>query len=88
MTTTAFGVRLEPVPGTRYCIYTVVQQYMSAAGFVWFLFDGLVFLAVSYKIATSYSSTEDGLSWNTIVSGRALPRLSRAILQGGQQYFL
>jgi hypothetical protein len=38
---------------------------------------------------TNTTSTTAGWAWwSRIISGRALPRLSRAILQGGQQYYL
>ncbi|KAF9452892.1 hypothetical protein P691DRAFT_720652 [Macrolepiota fuliginosa MF-IS2] len=52
------------------------------------LYDSCVFLAISYKIASQHGSPDERVGWATLVSGKALPRLSRAVLQGGQQYYL
>ncbi|KAF9447365.1 hypothetical protein P691DRAFT_760851 [Macrolepiota fuliginosa MF-IS2] len=88
MSTTSFGVKSERIPGTEFCVYSGVNRYIAVAGFGVFFFDTLVFAAISYKIASSHSTLDVGVSWDTVVSGRALPRLSRAVLQGGQQYYL
>lgn len=52
------------------------------------IFDGLVFVFISYRIATTHANDDDHSHWRTFVSGKALPRLSKALLQSGQQYFL
>ncbi|XP_006456228.1 hypothetical protein AGABI2DRAFT_77336, partial [Agaricus bisporus var. bisporus H97] len=87
MTTSIYGARLGHIPGTGYCTYLEVHPYVSAAGFMLASFDTAVFVAISYKISISHGGGRIGINWDTIVSGRALPRLSRAVLQGGQQYF-
>lgn len=56
-------------------------------------YDTAIFFCISYRIATNHETTPDGkplgtISWGNIISGRALPRLSRAVLKGGQQYYL
>lgn len=66
----------------------MVHGYVAAVGLVSAFFDTAVFVAVSYKISVSHSGLSLGVAWDTVVSGRALPRLSRAVLQGGQQYYL
>ncbi|EKM77798.1 hypothetical protein AGABI1DRAFT_130070 [Agaricus bisporus var. burnettii JB137-S8] len=88
MTTSIYGARFGHIPGTGYCTYLEVHPYVSAAGFMLASFDTAVFVAISYKISISHGGGRIGINWDTIVSGRALPRLSRAVLQGGQQYFL
>lgn len=88
MTTTVYGAKAIHIPGTGYCIYSKVERYMGAAGFMSSFFDTAVFFGISYKIASSHSNIDVGISWDTLISGRALPRLSRSILQGGQQYYL
>jgi hypothetical protein len=88
MTTSIYGAQFGHIPGTGYCTYLAVHQYVSAAGFTLVFFDTAVFVATSYKMAISHIGSSIGISWDTIISGRALPRLSRAVLQGGQQYFL
>lgn len=88
MTTTIYAAELGHIPGTGYCIYTQVQQYDSAPGFMLAIFDTAVFVAISYKVAILHSDPGTGVTWDTVISGRALPRLSKAVLQGGQQYYL
>jgi hypothetical protein len=88
MSMTVFAAQSAHVPGTEYCAYSVVSDYLAAAGFVFFCFDSFVFLAISYKIATTHSDEDAGITWEAAVSGRALPRISRSVLQGGQQYYL
>ncbi|KAF5353965.1 hypothetical protein D9756_006954 [Leucocoprinus leucothites] len=82
------GVRAVHIPDTKYCIDSQPEHYVLAGGIIPVIFDTFVFLAISYKIAVSYSTLDVKVSWGTLVSGKALPRLSRAILQGGQQYYL
>jgi hypothetical protein len=86
--TVPLGVRAANIPGTKYCIDSEPRRYVIAGGFIPVVFDTFVLLAISYKIGTSHSTQDLRVSWSTLVSGRALPRLSRAILQGGQQYYL
>lgn len=88
MTVVVYGAHAVHIPGTGYCIYSKVEQYMGASAFMASFFDTSVFIGISYKIASSHSDLDVGVSWDTLVSGRALPRLSRAVLQGGQQYYL
>jgi hypothetical protein len=86
--TVPLGARATHIPGTKYCIDLEPPHYVIAGGFTPVVFDTFVFLAISYKIGTSHSTHDARVSWSTLVSGRALPQLSRAILQGGQQYYL
>lgn len=81
------GTGSRHIDGTRYCTLYVVKQYVSVASFLPAVFDTLVFFAISYKIVFQ-SITHSGSSWNMFFSGKALPALSQAILQGGQQYYL
>ncbi|KAF9233841.1 hypothetical protein BU15DRAFT_79699 [Melanogaster broomeanus] len=75
------------IADTRHCIGLKVADYLSAAFIVPGLFDALVFLAVTYKILVSHR-TSAPRTWRVFCCGEALPRLSRAILQGGQQYYM
>ncbi|KAF9449859.1 hypothetical protein P691DRAFT_811547 [Macrolepiota fuliginosa MF-IS2] len=88
VTTVPIGVRAAHIPGTKYCIDSQPGHYVIAGGILPLVFDTFVFLAISLKVGRSHSIQDARVSWNTLVSGRALPRLSRAILQGGQQYYL
>lgn len=82
------GVRAAHIPNTRYCIDSRLKPYVLLGGIFPVVFDTFVFLAISYKIIIMHSTLDVRISWNTLVSGKALPRLSRAILKGGQQYYL
>jgi hypothetical protein len=76
------------IPGTQYCIYSVVDRSLIANGAAFVAFDTFVLAAISYKIAACHSSSETGITWGTAVSGKTLSRVSKAILRGGQQYYL
>ncbi|KAJ3560749.1 hypothetical protein NP233_g10632 [Leucocoprinus birnbaumii] len=90
--TVILGAGSAHIPGTENCHYFVVDRYTATAGFTWLFFDTLVFLAVSYWVITAHpvrdaATTRFTVSWVGLISGRALPRLSKAVLQGGQQYY-
>lgn len=81
-----FGITAEHIQGTGYCTTYKVQLYASIAYFVPGFFDTVVFFAISYKIA--YQAHTGG-NWATrLFNGEMLPLLSKAILQGGQWYYL
>ncbi|KAF9229339.1 hypothetical protein BS17DRAFT_17601 [Gyrodon lividus] len=75
------------IANTRHCINQKMKSYVSSAFMVPVFFDALVFLAVTYKILV-FHPTAKPKGWKAFCCGEALPRLSRAILQGGQQYYL
>ncbi|KAF9442417.1 hypothetical protein P691DRAFT_765241 [Macrolepiota fuliginosa MF-IS2] len=85
--TAVVGVRAEHIEGTSYCVIYKVKGYAAVNQFLPAVFDTLVFLAISYKIISSRSALDSKINWRTIVTGKALPRLSRALLHGGQQYY-
>ncbi|KIJ68387.1 hypothetical protein HYDPIDRAFT_24674 [Hydnomerulius pinastri MD-312] len=75
------------ISDTAHCINHKIKQYVSAAFIIPVLFDALVFLAITYRIISSHHIKKPR-SWKAFCRGEALPRLSRAVLQGGQQYYL
>ncbi|KAF9230827.1 hypothetical protein BU15DRAFT_83136 [Melanogaster broomeanus] len=75
------------IADTKHCIGQRVADYVSVAFIVPEIFDALVFLAVTYKILVSHRVSTPR-TWRAFFCGEALPRLSHAILQGGQQYYL
>ncbi|KAK7056359.1 hypothetical protein VNI00_002913 [Paramarasmius palmivorus] len=87
--TAPLGSRASALGNTRYCINGGIKHYVGAAVVMPLVFDSLVFLAISYKILTTHTGQDDNWSWRTVVSPRkTLPRLSRALFRGGQQYYL
>ena len=80
------------LPDEKYCIVTAT--FPGYAGLVIILpaiYDTLVFFAVSYRL---YPAQEVGetTTWKERIglffTGQGLPKLSKALLQGGQQYYL
>lgn len=86
--TLPIGVVSAFVPGTRYFHESIIQPYIVVSALSSFLFDSCVFLEISHKIALTRSSPDERVGWATLVSGKTLPRLLRAILQGGQLCYL
>jgi hypothetical protein len=86
--TVVLGVRAFHARDTLHCLDAQPDPYVIAGGLAPVVFDTLVFLAISYKMVATHSTLDAKVSWRTLISGKALPRLSRAILQGGQQYYL
>ncbi|KXN81773.1 hypothetical protein AN958_03699 [Leucoagaricus sp. SymC.cos] len=84
-----FGVEPAYIPGTRYYHDTILRPWIGGIGLLLLLYDTVIFLSISYRLATSHTiSPHERITWNTLISGRALPHLSRAVLQGGQQFYL
>ncbi len=84
------GTHAKHIPGTSYCIVYEAQRYVPIANFMPAVFDTLVFFAVSYRMAFQNNQevgSEPGWarSW---FSTKNLPVVTRAFLQGGQQYYL
>jgi len=77
------------IANTGHCINVKVSGYVSAAFIVPMVFDALVHFAITFKILMSHPrDMTQPRSWkNFCCREKALPRLSRAILQGGQQYY-
>jgi hypothetical protein len=73
------------IPGTGYYMDSGIHPYVALSFLCGLIFDSSVFMAISYKLAFMHAPAD---GWKTLVSGKALPRLSRAVLQGGQQYYL
>lgn len=84
------GQEASHVAGTGYCAVYLGQKYVAITSFMPAVFDTLVFFAISYKIGFQYNRVPGGeSSWTSCwFSSRTLPMLSKAILQGGQQYYL
>jgi hypothetical protein len=86
------GLHPSYIPGTYYYKDSGLATYIAAAPWAVFLFDTTVFIAISYKIAKEHSITTDAeerqTGWIRLLSGRKLPQISKAVLRGGQQYYL
>lgn len=84
------GTSARHISGTKYCSIYEVAPYVPLANLTPAIFDTIVFLAVSYKLAfqgnqESWTQKSWTSSW---FSTRGLSQLQRAIIEGGQQYYL
>lgn len=86
----AFGGRPTQTPGTNDYQDDDIKPWVSLSLWLILLFDTAVLLATSYKIVFSFNTApaSQGVSWFNLLTGRTLPRLSRSIFRGGQQYYL
>lgn len=86
--TILLSLKPTPIPGTRYYQDSGIPPITALYILTGIVFDTSVFLAVSYRIASTQTLIDGQVRWSNFVSGKALPRLSRAVLQSGQQYYL
>lgn len=85
---TFFGTHVKHISGTDYCTIYGIDSYVSIVEYFPAAFDTVVFFAISYRLVTTHSLIDEEVSWRSVVTGKALPRLSRALLYSGQQYYL
>ena len=80
---------IQHIGPTKRCILTAVRSYVFVPVVLNAINDTLIFLAISYYIG---SYTIVGASWGarakSFFRADGLPRLSKALLQGGQLYYL
>ncbi|KAJ3567100.1 hypothetical protein NP233_g6584 [Leucocoprinus birnbaumii] len=87
MAFTVVDAQASHIPGTNYCAYTVAGQPLLANGVVFLVFDTFAFVTISYQIGYLHVDFEDGAGLRNATSGKALPKVSRALLRGGQRYY-
>ncbi|KAI6145346.1 hypothetical protein BKA82DRAFT_129866 [Pisolithus tinctorius] len=74
------------IADTKHCIRRRGSSALEIAFMDPVLFDTLVYFAITHKILITHT-TRGG--WRALFrGGRVLPHFSRAVLQGGQQYYL
>ncbi len=74
---------------TKYCIGSVIPKYVGASAIVPLVNDTLLFLALAWRLQQStYVESREERDFKAVVTGKHLTRLSRAIFQNGQAYFL
>ncbi|KZP16261.1 hypothetical protein FIBSPDRAFT_866100 [Athelia psychrophila] len=78
---------VDRVPYTPYCNSTSKHNYIPVT--MAFVHDTMVFLAISYRLATDAVAAADRRSRVlSIVTGKGLFSLSRSLMKGGQLYYL
>ncbi|KAF9562364.1 hypothetical protein CPC08DRAFT_634197 [Agrocybe pediades] len=84
-----FGGSADVIGSTSYCMVSRLHEYISVAVIVPFLYDTLVFVAITLYLVQNMESrrrSQGGL--RSLVSGVNMPDFSRSILRGGQLYYL
>ncbi|KAG6329752.1 hypothetical protein ID866_9338 [Astraeus odoratus] len=81
------GMHVDEISDTKHCIGVSGGKYLVVTMLFPLFFDTMVYIFITVKLSRTGNPREK-INWHTIISGAALPRLSRAILSGGQQYYL
>jgi hypothetical protein len=83
-----FSVKLAYNPKTWHFKDLGIQPLSPFTIFTIINYDSFVFHTISYKIGIAHIVIDREMGWKRFILGRALPRLSQAVLRGGQQYYL
>ena len=79
----------DNIPYTKRCHEVTVKDYGSIPTIITAVYDTLVFLAISWRII---SYTVEGDTWQArsrfFFMGKGLHSVSKALLRGGQLYYL
>ncbi|KZP02676.1 hypothetical protein FIBSPDRAFT_880115, partial [Athelia psychrophila] len=82
------SVRTGPLTDPQYCP-NYMMRYPTYPSVSSFIFDTLVLIAVSYRLAADAAIKQ---SWRarlqSVVTGKGLSRISRALMISGQLYYL
>jgi hypothetical protein len=84
-----FAYKGEHLGTTQRCIASEFARYGSIPALITAIFDTLVFIAISLRIA-SYTILDNdtfGARIKAFLRGHGLPNLSSCLLQGGQLYY-
>jgi len=85
---TVSSLRAAHIPKTRYCYDNTVKEYRSLPSIAIFIYDTPVFLAITWRLAANAVTDK---TWRarilSIVNGKGLYSLSKALLQYGQIYY-
>ena len=74
---------------TKYCIGTLVPKYVGASAIVPLSNDTLLFLALAWRLQQfTFGESQEERNLKAVVTGKHLTRLSKAIFENGQAYFL
>ncbi|KAL4067975.1 hypothetical protein V8B97DRAFT_1939408 [Scleroderma yunnanense] len=82
------GIHFMEIAHTEKCITTKGEKYVAVSFLVPLFFDTMVYIAIMIKLLPSRKQNEKKVTRRSIFRVESLPRLSHAIMRGGQQYYL
>ncbi|KAJ6454617.1 hypothetical protein C8R45DRAFT_846368 [Mycena sanguinolenta] len=87
--TAPLGSRAAHIGPTAQCILTVVPNDVKAAAIVPLINDTAVFLAINYRILVHTVAADSSMArLRVFLGGKKISTLSRALIQGGQHFYL
>ncbi|KAJ7691885.1 hypothetical protein B0H17DRAFT_934565, partial [Mycena rosella] len=72
-------------------VVSAPKAYESTPGVVLLVYDTLVFLAISFRLGTNFTQTQQQTPWTNIkalLSGSNLPAFSKSLFTDGQIYYM
>ncbi|KAF7360617.1 hypothetical protein MVEN_00793400 [Mycena venus] len=91
-TTVPIAGRAANSPDTSECILTHSSPYAGSSGIILTVYDTVIFLAISYRLVSTFAYIEPGLTrvekLRIFFDGSNLPAFSKALLTDGQIYYL
>ncbi|KIM58882.1 hypothetical protein SCLCIDRAFT_1049585 [Scleroderma citrinum Foug A] len=82
------GFRANEIADTRHCMNDSQNKWEAAAMLMPLFFDTMVYIFITIRLISTRNPNEKKITWKTVFSGKSLPRMSRAVMRGGQQYYL
>ncbi|KAJ6454634.1 hypothetical protein C8R45DRAFT_846439 [Mycena sanguinolenta] len=87
--TAPLGVRAAHIGPTVQCIITAVPNNIKAAAIMPLINDTAVFLAINYRILAHTVVADSPMArFRVFLGGKKISTLSRALIQGGQHFYL
>ncbi|KAJ7745431.1 hypothetical protein DFH07DRAFT_942848 [Mycena maculata] len=87
--TVPLGIRGGHIGTTSYCIDTIVPPNTEAVAIVALVNDTVIFFAINYRILAHTTMADSAMDHIRIFfGGQQLSKLSRALVKGGQHFYL
>lgn len=87
--TVPFGIEGVHIGPTQQCINSQVAGYIESTLIMGLINDSAVVAAISYRIVKNCAAGDSfEVRLRTFMGSGSIPQLSKALLQGGQHYYL
>jgi hypothetical protein len=86
------GLSTTTVGNPPRCVVLSAKSYDGASGIVLAVYDTLVFLAISYRLVSNFTKTQQQQTpweqFKALLNGSNLPVFSKTLLTDGQMYYM